>query len=203
MTDFLGHAALYVVGTIVTFTCRDRPDTGGPGRAKTSREDVRFVHPIDESDPFCTCPNPRCGLLGTHAVEVRQQTRDANGRPSIPTMNVITDGPVVVVHAVNVAPGTWCAVRTCWSCGHKWTTKAATPPSPVDIHDPVTTCPQCGLFAGHFIEVKQLDAAKPFTFLGKPTGDWTVSGPDGLTVAIHKCRGCNRMWHTADGETSA
>lgn len=207
-----GLLILCSLAGIVAFIHRPRAErpTSGKSNARVRTEDI--VEPIDEADTFCSCRS--CGWLGNHEVEIRQHP----GWFSIPGKDGAPE--VILGKWAEGNPGHY-AHRTCWRCGNTWGTpvtappKAAKttaptaapvpppePPKPVDPDGPFAVCPHCNRWDEHDVEVKQLDAAQPLTFLGKPTGDWTISGPDGLTVAIHRCRSCTRMWHSADEETT-
>lgn len=69
-----------------------------------------FINPLDEADPFCTCP--KCDLLGTHYI-----TWDVFHRRKLPT----GDGDWVDISGFGDPPdGTEQTVRTCRVCGHTW-----------------------------------------------------------------------------------
>lgn len=97
------------------------------------------VHPRDQDDPFCTCP--KCGLLGTHHVDivavtgrpgtVRMTHPALPGQPvDVPTAGVpgheragwsVSSRRAVEVRGVKAVHQ---AERVCVFCGHLWYTAA-------------------------------------------------------------------------------
>lgn len=81
------------------------------------------IEPIDESDPFCTCP--KCGLLGTHGLKVEQSIRELVFLEDDHAGN----RTAVWKHCagLQLPDSTWLVVRQCWACKHEWKTFADQP----------------------------------------------------------------------------